>query len=223
MAISKRLKAIAKYIEGYETLADIACDHGYLGIYAVEEYNLKEVLLTDINPMPLASAVKNVESKNLSNIISTKLGNGLEPLTKDYEVITICGIGGMLLKEILEEGLERAKNAKRLILCPNSDLYEVRKFLADNDFDIIMEEVIHDYKYYQIIVANYAGQAPLYSEIQLKYGPKLLENISIEFIMMYKNRLDLYEKELNHVLDLTAKEKLLEKINEIKTILGNNL
>jgi hypothetical protein len=40
---------------------------------------------------------------------------------------------------------------------------------------------------------------------------------------MYKNRLDLYEKELNHVLDLTAKEKLLEKINEIKQILGNNL
>ena len=187
MAISKRLKAIAKYIEGYKTLADIACDHGYLGIYAVEEYNLKEVLLTDINPMPLASAVKNVESKNLSSIISTKLGNGLEPLTKDYEVITICGIGGMLLKEILEKGLERAKNAKRLILCPNSDLYEVRKFLADNNFNIVMEEVIHDYKYYQIIVANYAGQAPLYSEIQLKYGPKLLENISIEFIMMYKN------------------------------------
>ena len=46
MAISKRLKAIAKYIEGYDSLADIACDHGYLGIYAVEEYNLKEVLLT---------------------------------------------------------------------------------------------------------------------------------------------------------------------------------
>ena len=45
MAISKRLKAIAKYIEGYDTLADIACDHGYLGIYAVEEYNLKEVFL----------------------------------------------------------------------------------------------------------------------------------------------------------------------------------
>ena len=127
------------------------------------------------------------------------------------------------LKEILEKGLERAKNAKRLVLCPNSDLYEVRKFLADNNFNIVMEEVIHDYKYYQIIAANYAGQAPLYSEIQLKYGPKLLENISIEFIMMYKNRLDLYEKELNHVLDLTAKEKLLEKINEIKQILGNNL
>jgi tRNA (adenine22-N1)-methyltransferase len=68
MAISKRLKAIAKYIDGYKTLADIACDHGYLGIYAVEEYNLKEVLLTDINLMPLASAVKNVESKNLSFI-----------------------------------------------------------------------------------------------------------------------------------------------------------
>ncbi len=223
MAISKRLKAIAKYIEGYDSLADIACDHGYLGIYAVEKYNLKEVLLTDINPMPLASAVKNVESKNLCNIISTKLGNGLEPLTKDYEVITICGIGGMLLKEILEKGIERAKNAKRLILCPNSDLYEVRKFLTANNFTIIMEEVVHDYKYYQIIVATYNGQAPLYSEIELKYGPKLLENITEEFVMMYKNKLNLYLNELQYVQDITAKEKLTDKINEIKTILGNNL
>ena len=96
MAISKRLKAIAKYTNGFNSLADIACDHGYLGIYAVEQFKLKEVLLTDINPMPLASAVKNVDNKNLSNIISCKLGNGLLPLEKDYEVISISGIGGML-------------------------------------------------------------------------------------------------------------------------------
>ena len=144
MAISKRLKAIAKYTSGFDSLADIACDHGYLGIYAVEQFKLKQVLLTDINPMPLASAVKNVENKNLGNIISCKLGNGLLPLEKDYEVISISGIGGMLMKEILEEGINRAKNARRLILCPNSDLYEVRKFLATNNFEIIEEEVIEE-------------------------------------------------------------------------------
>ena len=34
----------------------------------VEEYNLKEVLLTDINPMPLASAINNCKNKYLENI-----------------------------------------------------------------------------------------------------------------------------------------------------------
>ena len=86
MAISKRLKAIAKYIEGYETLADIACDHGYLGIYAVEEYNLKEVLLTDINPMPLASAVKNVENKNIDGVNNNNIEKqNEEPVSKDQQ------------------------------------------------------------------------------------------------------------------------------------------
>ena len=55
MAISKRLMTVAKYIHGYDTLADIACDHGYLGIYAAQNFNIKEVLLTDINEKGEAS------------------------------------------------------------------------------------------------------------------------------------------------------------------------
>ena len=93
MAISKRLLEIAKYIKGYETLADIACDHGYLGIYAAINFNLKEVLLTDINEMPLASAKENVAKRELNSVIKTKLGDGLAPLDKEYDVITIAGIG----------------------------------------------------------------------------------------------------------------------------------
>ncbi len=223
MAISKRLKAIAKYTNGFTSLADIACDHGYLGIYAVEIYGLKEVLLTDINPMPLASAIKNSKIKKLDNIISCKLGDGLMPLEKDYEVITISGIGGMLMKDILSKGINRIKNAKRIVLCPNSDFYEVRKFLLDNSFIIESEEIIYDYKYYQIIVAKYTEEEITYSDYELKFGPKLLENISCEFISLYKDKLNLYERELEHVASNAAKEKLLAKINEIKTILGNNL
>ena len=223
MAISLRLKAIAKYTEGFNSLADIACDHGYLGIYATKEYGLKEVLLTDINPMPLASAVANCQKNNLTDIITCRLGNGLAPLEKDYDVISISGIGGILLKEILANDLVRIKNAKRLILCPNTDLYEVRKFLADNMFTIEIEEIVYDYKYYQIIVCKYIGQPISYTELELKYGPKLLNDKSSLFIQYYSEQLKFYENQLTHVTDITAKEKISLKISEIKTILGNNL
>ena len=52
------------------------------------------------------------------------------------------------MTEILKNDIEKAKLAKRLILCPNTDSYEVRKFLAENNFSIISEEVVYDYKYY---------------------------------------------------------------------------
>ena len=223
MTISKRLKAIAKYTEGFYSLADIACDHGYLGIYAAEHYGLKKVLLTDINPMPLASAVKNSKDRNLEDVISCKLGDGLAPLDCDYEVISISGIGGILMKDILNEGMDRIKNAKRLILCPNTDLYEVRKFLSDNLFMIEFEEMIHEHKFYEIIVAKYTGQAANYSEIELKYGPHLLQNKSEEFISNLKLQHEMLTKQIALINDLKAKEKLSLKINEISNILGNNL
>ena len=223
MAISLRLKAIAKYTKGFNSLADIACDHGYLGIYAAKEYGLKEVLLTDINPQPLASAICNCEKNNLTNIIKCKLGDGLAPLDHDYDVISISGIGGILLKDILAKDINRCINAKRLILCPNTDLYEVRKFLADNMFEIEIEEIVYEYKFYQIIVAKYIGERVSYNELELKYGPKLLENMSNEFVTYYEEQIKFYENQLIHITDMVAKEKISSKISEIKTILGNNL
>ena len=223
MALSKRLLSIAKYIIGYKSLADIACDHGYLGIYAAKNYNLEKVLLTDINELPLASAKSNVVKNNLSNIIQTKLGDGLVPLDEAYEVISISGIGGILMKDILSTGLTRAKEAKRLILCPNTDSYEVRKFLKDNNFIIEAEEIVHDYKYYEIIVARYVGQMISYTEKELKYGPILLKEKSDEFINMYNNQLSLLVKQSFNISLENAKETMNMKIKELEEILSKKM
>ena len=219
MNISLRLSSVAKYINGYDTLADIACDHGYLGIYAAKNYSLKEVLLTDINEMPLASAKENIKKFNLDDIITTKLGNGLKPLTKDYDVITICGIGGILMTEILANDLERIKNSKRLILCPNTDSYNVRKFLNDNNFKIEFEEVVYDYKFYEIIVCSYNDEFLNYNELELKYGPCLLKEKTQEFIKLHEKQLNLLSSQLPNITNSEQKDKILSKINEIKNIL----
>lgn len=219
MNISKRLLSVAKYINGYESLADIACDHGYLGIYAAKNYSLKEVLLTDINEMPLASAKENIKKYNLNNIISTKLGNGLKPLDKNYDVISICGIGGILMTEILSNDLEKIKNAKRLILCPNTDSYNVRKFLNDNNFIIEYEEVVFDYKYYEIIVCSYQNEFSDYNELELKYGPCLLKNKTLEFVKLHEKQLNLLSSQLPNITNIEQNNKIINKINEIKSIL----
>ena len=219
MNISLRLSSVAKYINGYDTLADIACDHGYLGIYAAKNFSLKEVLLTDINEMPLASAKENIRKFNLDDVITTKLGNGLKPLTKDYDVISICGIGGILMTEILKNDLERIKNSKRLILCPNTDSYNVRKFINDNNFKIEFEEVVYDYKFYEIIVCSYNDEFSNYNELELKYGPCLLKEKSNEFIKLHEKQLNLLSSQLPNITNSEQKDKILSKINEIKKIL----
>lgn len=216
--ISKRLKEIAKYVEGYTSLADIACDHGYLGIYVATKYHLDEILLTDINELPLKSAIHNASKLNISNIYF-RLGNGLAPLEHDYDVICIAGLGGHLLVDILNEGINRAKAAKRLILSPNCDTYVVRKFLAKHGFNITFEEMIFDKKYYQIIIANYTGTDIRYSNEELTFGPILLKTKPSIFIQYYEELLKRFESEYKKIRDENSKQNLLLKIESIKKIL----
>ena len=219
MSISKRLLHIAKYIDGYDSLADIACDHGYLGIYALENYNINDVLLTDINELPLQCAMENAKRKKIDNKITFKLGDGLRPLDKDYEVISIAGIGGILMIKILEDCIGRAQNAKRLILCPNTDSYAVRKFLDENGFEIELEEIVHDFKYYEIIVAKYNGLCNKYNQKELKYGPILLKNKCIEFVDYYTNKCNMFKEQLNKINDMCSKAKIINEIKEIESII----
>ena len=144
MKLSDRLTAIAKYIDGHNSLADIACDHGYLGIYCAINYHLKDVLLTDINVMPLKSAEDNIKKYGVSDVVHTALGDGLEPLNHDYEVISISGIGGNLMVEILKKELEKAKKALKLVLSANNDVKFLRRFLMDNQFEIIEEKTFEN-------------------------------------------------------------------------------
>ena len=64
-------------------------------------------------------------------------------------VWAFCGVGGELLVEVLKEDLDKAKKLKKLILQPNKNEASLRKFLNDNNFKILNEEVVFDKdKYY---------------------------------------------------------------------------
>lgn len=223
MKLSKRIRRIAKYTEGFKTMADIGCDHGYLGIHSILDYGLTEVLFTDINEMPLESAKQNCIKENVMDKVKFLLGDGLKPLDKDYEVISICGMGGILIKDILSASLERAKNAKRLILSPNTDARVVREFLVDNFFEIVEEEMIFDYKYYEVIICRYSPDAPKYSELELKYGPHLLKNKDEVFVEYYQKKLEFLEKQYEKVNDVLSKADILLKMIEIHQILINEM
>lgn len=210
--ISLRLKEIAKYVKGYQTMADIACDHGYLGIYAVKYLGIKECLLTDINPLPLESARKNVEANALNPYFNFALGNGLKPLTKNYDVICIAGIGGCLMRDILIEGLNQLNKTKRLVLAPNTDAYEVRKFLKNNYFIVTNEEMVFDGKYYEIIVAEKTNEIVNYTEEELLFGPILLREKSINFVTFYTKKITNLLSQVQNISNTDSKQNLLNKI-----------
>lgn len=212
---------IAQFVDGFSSLADIACDHGYLGIYCALNYDLNEVLLTDINELPLESAKVNINKYMVNEKVKTALGDGLAPLTKPYDVISISGIGGNLLVNILKKDLLKAQKAKRLILSANNDVKALRKFLMDNAFEIETEVMVDDYKYYEVIICKYVDKKIQYTDLELHYGPYLLQNKSKEFIACYEKLLNTLLLQVAKVNNQDAKINLLKRIEEIKGLLKN--
>ena len=59
LPLSDRLKACADFVAPGDRVADIGCDHGYLGIYLLTQGIARSMIESDINEGPLQSALRN--------------------------------------------------------------------------------------------------------------------------------------------------------------------
>lgn len=149
-SLSDRLKMLANLVTPGNRVADIGCDHGYLSIYLVENGIAPSAIAMDVRRGPLAAARAHIAEAGLESSIETRLSDGLEKLEMGEADAIICaGMGGKLMQRILTEGMERAREAKELILQPQSEMAEFRAFLQENGFRTIAEDAcLEDGKYY---------------------------------------------------------------------------
>ena len=222
---SIRLETISKYFNQGDRVADIGCDHGYLGVYALKR-GVSLLQLVDNKKGPLQSAVNNLAKElkkdNNPEIIFT-LSSGLNNLDKRINKIAICGMGGHLIIEILEEHIELTKKFDLIILQANSKAKELREFLSINHFEIISEEIVFEKgKFYEIIVSKYIFQAAFLSETDCYFGPILRLKRSHNFIKKYLERLKTLEHLINtYSLSLVKKKTFLKEIYMIRKELND--
>ena len=101
--LDSRLSAVAELVREGKTVADIGTDHAYLLAYLLQQGKIKNGIAADLRKGPLENAGKTLlESEQLDNV-RLVLSDGLDELNKgDCEDIVIAGMGGILIKEILE-------------------------------------------------------------------------------------------------------------------------
>ena len=58
LPISARLLACCNYVNQGDRVADIGCDHGYLGIHLLTSGTARFVIASDVNEQPLQSALR---------------------------------------------------------------------------------------------------------------------------------------------------------------------
>ncbi len=179
--LSKRLQAVADFVDNCAILADVGTDHGYIPVYLAGCGKVKKAIALDVNQGPLLRAEEHIRRYGMEDRIETRLSDGCSALKpQEAEVIVISGMGGSLMKRILRQGEQAAKAARTLVLQPQSELMAFRKFLYKNGYEITAENMVREEgKYYPVIKAHAAESAEhmsdgQYGRIAFRYGPVLL-------------------------------------------------
>lgn len=152
--LTPRLEMIADSVSS-ATIADIGTDHAYIPIHLAMNNKIDKAIATDLKKGPLQIAEKNVKKYALTDKIELRIGSGLSPVEKDeVEAFIIAGMGGELIRDILKNDHKKI-NSSVLILQPMNSQNELRKWLSENNFSIIKEDItLEGFKVYNLIIAS---------------------------------------------------------------------
>lgn len=155
--LSKRLQTVANYITEGNKVADIGSDHALLPVYLVQSAKCPSAIAGELNEGPWQAARKQIANAGLTAKIDARRGNGLAILEQnEVDTVTICGMGGVLMSDILEAGLlaGQLEGVKELVLQPNVGEDTVRSWLVRHEWALIDEKIIEeDGKIYEVLYA----------------------------------------------------------------------
>ncbi|MBK5511640.1 tRNA (adenine(22)-N(1))-methyltransferase TrmK [Pseudomonas sp. TH15] len=198
--LSMRLERVAAHVPAGARLADIGSDHGYLPVALMRRGVIAAAVAGEVALTPFRSAERTVRENGLDQQITVRLGNGLAAIEPGDGItaISICGMGGETIRDILDNGKSRLSGQERLILQPNGGEQPLRQWLMENGYRILCEELLRENRFdYEIIVAERAA-AVMYTAEELYFGPLQMQARSPVFLAKWQRILREKQKTLTN-------------------------
>lgn len=168
--LSKRLAAIARLAPPGGGAADVGTDHGIIPVFLCQRGKNAPIYAADINPDPLRHAAETAAEHGVSDKISLVLCDGLAALSgEDISCVIIAGMGGETVISILQAALWTRLPGKTLVLQPMTKAPELRRWLYENGYRVVSEELVEDGKLYELFSVT-GGQDEPYSMAELYTG-----------------------------------------------------
>ena len=189
--LSARLERVAAHVPSGARLADIGSDHGYLPVTLVLRGLIASAVAGEVALTPYQTALRTVRENALEAQISVRLASGLAAIQSQdcISAVSICGMGGETIRDILQSGRARLTGNERLILQPNGGEQPLRRWLMENSYGIVAEELLRENRFnYEIIVAEHTTPVH-YTEQELYFGPLLLQARTPAFLNKWQRLL----------------------------------
>jgi tRNA (adenine22-N1)-methyltransferase len=173
---SFRLKTLHSYYQREESIWDIGCDHGLLGLSFSDIETVKQINLVDPSEPVIDVLKKKIKDSYISItkvFIHHKEGQKLIIESKS-NCIFIAGMGGKEIGLILTHLIPQLDKTSRIIISPHRKILELRSLLHTMPVSLLSEEVIEDDGQFYQIMSLRPGPG---IKVSL-YGDKLWETVT---------------------------------------------
>lgn len=213
--LSDRLLCCADHISGGVRVADIGCDHGYLGIYLLENGRASTVIASDVNEAPLQSAMRNAQKFGVQEKMTFHLSDGAKNIPRDFDALVCAGMGGDTMIHILESSPWLQAEQYTLVLQCQSKTPLLRRYLSDNGWRIEKETIVRDGKFlYTVMCVRWDPAAPRLTPGQCYISPAMLQGNNPDLREYYDRIVEGLRLAVAHQQD-EEKRQILEELDAI--------
>lgn len=212
--LTKRLSEILKHTIGSNIIVDVGCDHGILGYEALKRGHALRVIATDVSDKSLDKARRLFAEYGYADNAQFRCGDGLSVVESlEADTVVISGMGGMEIIKILTNS---DYQCNRLVLSPQSDTEEVRRYLVGHGYRLNHDYVIFDNKFYWIIVAVVGEDE--YTEDEFTFGRDNLNGKCCDFIKWIDVEIDRFNSVISKTDNQNVKERFKESIAQYENL-----
>lgn len=174
MDLSRRLLSVGLQLAGYQRVADIGADHGYLSVWLVNKGRADFVVAGEKPAGPLLALRMSVRAAGLEERVEVRGGDGLQVLQPgEVEACAIAGLGGGTIAGILSRSPAVVAKLSGVVCQPMTDSTLLRRWFYENSWHLKYEDLVsEDGRIYEVLHAR-PGWAPMPEPVLLDIGPLL--------------------------------------------------
>ena len=184
--LSPRLQACCNFIAPGDRVADVGTDHGYLGLWLLQQGIARSVIASDIGEGPLSAARSNALRYGFANKMEFCLSDGLQQVPRDFDVVVCAGMGAETIISILSQADWLKTGDYRLVLQCQTKTHLLRRYLSEQGWRITEETVIRDGRFLYTVMEVIWQPGYSLSPGQWYFPPALLENPSNDVPEYYR-------------------------------------
>ena len=211
--LDARLSLVYDLYDPCELAADIGTDHAHLPAALLQRGRCQHMILTDLSTSALKNARETVIRCRLSGCTDLRAGNGLQPLDEACGMISITGMGGRTVHDILLEGRDKLRGAS-LILSAHTDLPLIREAVCSIGYHLDREEPCFCAGRYYLVLRARPGAGSLSSQ-EIRLGGPLFDSSSDQLIPYLIRRRDVLQEKLRGLVSADHPlESLIAQVRE---------